>query len=97
MENKLVFDKVKRRFELNVEGQIAFIDYKLFDKNVMCLTHTLVPKALEGKGYAKSIVEKTLNYIKDNHYTLAPLCPFVRTYLKRHPEWNSIVVEGYDV
>ena len=63
----------------------------------MYLTHTEVPKALEGKGVGKSIVEKSLNYIKDHDYKLAPLCPFVAAYVKRHPEWQSILARGYNI
>jgi hypothetical protein len=93
----LVQNQDKRRFEMEVENHIAFIEYIINKDNIMYLTHTEVPKALEGKGVGGSMVEKALNFVKDNGYTLAPLCPFVAAYLKRHPEWQSILAKGYNV
>jgi len=50
-----------------------------------------VPPALEGKGAASAVVQKALQYAKDNNYKIVPICPFVQRYLKKHEEWNSIV------
>ena len=97
MNKDFILNEDKRRFELEVDGHIAFIEYLLDKDQIMYLTHTEVPKALAGKGVGKNIVEKALNYIKDHHYTLAPLCPFVAAYLKRHPEWQEILAKGYKI
>jgi predicted GNAT family acetyltransferase len=96
-EIPLVLNQEKKRFELEVEGITAFIEYILSNENIMFLTHTEVPIALEGKGVGSAIVSKTLEYIKEKGYTLAPLCPFVAAYVKRHPDWKSILAKGYHV
>lgn len=97
MENELILNQEKKRFELEVEGKTAFIEFILNNENILFLTHTEVPVGLEGKGVGSGIVSKTLDYIKENGYTLAPLCPFVAAYLKRHPEWKEILAKGYNV
>jgi predicted GNAT family acetyltransferase len=94
---ELLKNEDKKRFELHVEGHVALIEYILTNQNVMYLTHTEVPIGLEGKGVGSSIVVKALKYIKSNNFTLAPLCPFVAAYLKRHPEWKEILAPGYHV
>lgn len=85
------------RFELEVEGHIAFIEHIITKENIVFLTHTEVPRALEGKGVGSAIVSKTLQWIKEKSYPLAPLCPFVAAYIKRHPEWKEILAPGYNV
>lgn len=95
--HELILNEDKKRFEMQVEGHIAFIEYILTNDNVMFLTHTEVPKELGGKGIGSAIVEKALNYIKDKNYTLAPLCPFVAKYIVKHPDWQSILAKGYNV
>jgi Predicted acetyltransferase len=85
----------KKRFELHIEGHIAFIDYILNNENIMFLTHTEVPKELGGKGIGKILVQNALEYLKANGYKLAPLCPFVAAYVKRNPEWKEILAQGY--
>lgn len=96
-ENQPAFNPDKNRFELTIDGHTAVIDSILAKGDVMFLTHTGVPKALEGKGIGKQLVEYALNYIKEHKYTLAPLCPFVAAYLKRHQEWKSILADGYNI
>lgn len=90
IEIPLIKNEDKKRFELEFERTIAFINYKERDGKIT-LTHTEVPLELEGKGTGNAIVEKTLDYLEQNNYTLVPLCPFVFAYIKRHPEWKRII------
>jgi len=86
-----------KRFELNVNGPLAFIDYKESPEHI-ALTHTEVEPELQGTGASTAVVEKTLMYIKETGKKLLPFCPFVFAYIKRHPEWKTIVdplFEGY--
>lgn len=78
------------RFEMNVDGRLAFILYKE-KPGTITLIHTEVDPALEGKGAGTAVIEKTLDYLEKNNLKLIPLCPFVVAYLKRHPEWNRLV------
>lgn len=97
MENEFLINESKKRFEMNVDGHIAFVEYMMDNENTMFLTHTEVPKSLGGKGIGTAIVEKSLHYIKEHNYKLAPLCPFVAKYLLRHPEWKTLLAKGYNV
>lgn len=87
----------KKRFELHTEGYIAFIDYILNNENIMFLTHTEVPKELGGRGIGKILVQNSLEFIKENDYKLAPICPFVAAYVKKNPEWGAFLAQGYSV
>ncbi len=78
------------RFELTVDNYIAFIDFKQQDQLIK-LIHTEVPEELGGRGVAAALVEKTLVYLEDNHYSLYPYCPYVYAYIKKHPEWKRVV------
>lgn len=80
----------KKRFEINIDGYFAFIDYTQMG-NAILLNHTEVDAELAGKGAATAVVEKTLHYLEGNNYELMPFCPLVFAYIKRHPEWKRIV------
>lgn len=84
----------KKRFEWEVEGKTAFIDYILNNQNEIFLTHTEVPRELEGKGIASKLVKAVLDYIKEEEWTLYPTCPFVAAYIKKHEEYQSLVKKG---
>lgn len=90
VEQKLKVNSEANRLELEIEGSTALIEYKLSHQTLF-LIHTEVPPALEGKGVGSAIVQKALQYAKDNGYKIVPLCTFVQSYLKRHQEWNDIV------
>ena len=57
----------KSRFEIQIEGQIAELDYHLRD-SVMSFTHTGVPRALEGRGIGNLIVRTGLDYAREQGY-----------------------------
>ncbi|WP_299315076.1 GNAT family N-acetyltransferase [uncultured Aquimarina sp.] len=91
-------DRPKKRFELQVENEIIFMEYILTNDNSIYLTHTEVPKTMEGKGLGSMIVKKVLNYIQEKGYKMVPLCPFVAAYLKKHPEAaDGILKKGYSI
>lgn len=84
-----------KRFELNVDGFTAFIDFKEKD-NVIKLIHTESPPELAGRGVATALIEKTLVYLEEKNYKLIPLCPLVFAYIKRHLEWKRIVDASFN-
>lgn len=90
----LIKNEEKNRFEIEVNGYFAFIDYKETSTQI-ALTHTEADEALSGTGAAKAVVEKTLEFIKESGKKLLPFCPFVFAYIKRNPEWKAIVDEKF--
>ncbi|MCA8830918.1 GNAT family N-acetyltransferase [Hymenobacter pini] len=90
----LIDNNGSHRFELTVNHSIAFMEYGERDGN-LALFHTEVPAQLEGQGVGTAIVEKVLLEMERRHKLMIPLCPFVTSYLKRHPEWQRLVAPAY--
>jgi len=86
----LVVNSDKKQFEMVVDGVTARIEFQLWDEK-MALTHTEVPRELEGRGIGSAIIEKTLVYMEANGLKLIPLCPMVIAYLEKNPEWKRIL------
>tara|TARA_R110002167_G_scaffold65757_12_gene186037 strand:- start:329 stop:652 length:324 start_codon:yes stop_codon:yes gene_type:complete len=88
----------QKRFELHVNGHIAFMDYIISKQGIIYLTHTEVPKSLEGQGVGSTLVSKVLEYVRTAGLKMAPLCPFLAAYLKRHPgKADGLLALGYSV
>jgi len=78
-------NRAASRFEIVKDGQTAFLDYKR-DAHTMALMHTEVPPALRGHHLGDRLVEAALEAAREEGLGIAAVCPFVRTYLRRHPD-----------
>lgn len=80
------------RFEVNVEGQLAILEYEVQGKTII-FPHTLVPGALRGRGIADQMAYAALEYARDNQFTVVPRCSFVQRYIQKHPEYQAMVAK----
>jgi predicted GNAT family acetyltransferase len=77
----------RKRFEIQIDSQIAELTYSL-NGNVIVFIHTGVPPALEGRGIGSLLVKTGLQYAKDNNLNIQSLCWFVSGYMERRPEFK---------
>jgi hypothetical protein len=79
------------RYELvdddTVVGQIR---YRRED-GAVALVHTEVDPVYEGKGLAGELVEGALQDLRERGLRVIPVCPFVRAWLRRHPEYADLI------
>jgi hypothetical protein len=80
----------QQQFQVRVNSEMAYLEYR-WNNNLLALMHTLVPESLEGHGLASALAKYALEYARENKLKVLVYCPFVATYLKRHPEYNFLV------
>ena len=90
MEYKVVHNKEKGRFEVEINGLISEVDY-ILSGNTMVVTHTGVPKELEGQGIAAAMNKALLEYADESGFKVKPLCSYTAAYIMRHPEYENLV------
>jgi len=88
--SKVRDNKTKSRFELDVEGGIAFANYRLAPSAVI-ITHTETPSELRGRGVASELVRGALELIRADGSKVVAGCGFVADYLNKHPEFADLV------
>lgn len=89
----IINNAVENRFEAKVDEHLAVIDY--YRKgDAIVYTHTGVPDALSGQGLASKMARTALDYAREENLTVIPECPFVRAYIRRHPEYLDLVKSG---
>ena len=86
----VVNNAASRRFELHADGKVAFLAYELAPGRLR-LIHTEVPEALRGRKYAEVLARAGLEHGRANDLKVVPFCPFVRAFLKRHPEYDAVL------
>jgi predicted GNAT family acetyltransferase len=90
MEFQLTDNPNENQFEANIEGHIAKMEY-ILNRNEIYLTNTDVPSALGGKGIGSKLMVSVLEEAEKRNLRIIPLCPFVISYFKRHPEWKRLL------
>jgi predicted GNAT family acetyltransferase len=87
--NRVRDNKSLSRFELDVEGTVAFANYRLAPSTVI-ITHTETPRALRGRGIASDLVKGALELIRADGLKVVAACGFVVDYLSKHPEFADL-------
>ena len=90
----LRYDAAASRFEATVEGLVCFANYELAG-NVMRISHTEVPPALEGRGIGSAFVRSVLAHAEAHGLKVEPSCGFVRAYMRRHPDTQRLLPVGF--
>ena len=88
-------NSAQQRFELAVGDALAIIDYRR-EGRFVAMTHAEVPPDLRGKGVGSALVAGALALVRERGEKVAPLCPFVRRYIRWHPEAEDLLADGYD-
>jgi len=73
------------RFEIDIDGQIAFLDYDR-KGNELAILHTEVPMALRHQGLGTLLAKTAISTARAEGMRLKVLCPFVQAYRRKHPE-----------
>lgn len=79
------------RFEIEREGHIAYLEYQL-GGHVLQLLHTEVPQELRKRGIASQLAESALEWARQNQKKVDVICPVIADYLKKHPEYDDLVL-----
>ena len=80
-----------KRFEAHIGDQMAFVEY-IPSQYRMIYTHTEVPVSLEGQGIGNRLAEHVMRYAQEQGLKVNPMCPFIKMYVSKHPEYHSITM-----
>lgn len=79
------------RFEARLpDGRVVGIALYQRDPGVVVFLHTEVEPDLEEHGVGSALVEGALDQVRDAGERVVALCPFVRAYILRHPEYRDL-------
>jgi uncharacterized protein len=90
MTDPVLDNTAQSRYEMKLDGGTAFIDYTV-SGNVRTLTHAEVPVALRGGGVAGRLTGGALDLVRSQGIKVIPVCPYVVTFIERHPEYQDLL------
>ncbi|HEY2717084.1 MAG TPA: GNAT family N-acetyltransferase [Solirubrobacterales bacterium] len=84
-------DREGERYVIEVDGEPAgFAQYR--DRGrAIAFVHTEIDDRHEGQGLGGRLVSAALDDVRSRGLAVLPFCPFVRSYIQRHPEYLDLV------
>ena len=82
------------RYEARVDGELAGILEYVEKRGRLALSHTEVLPEFEGRGIASRLAKFGLDQARRKGLGVIVICPFVRSYVERHPEERDIIKAG---
>ena len=92
---KVEHDERGNRFFVHFDDEDAELAYSRVGPRVIDLQHTYVPGSARGHGVADALAEAAFAYARENGYRVVPSCPFVRSWLRHHPDEATLVDPPY--
>ncbi|MGZ4476441.1 MAG: GNAT family N-acetyltransferase [Nocardioides sp.] len=81
----------QHRYEIRVGGAPAgFTQYLTRDRTHFDFVHTEIDDAYAGQGLAGVLVRTALDDVRAQGKRAIPHCPFVASYIHKHPEYEDI-------
>jgi uncharacterized protein len=91
-----VADATERdRYELSIDGQVVgFATYRA-RPGLIAFVHTKVAERLQGRGLADRLIRFALEDARARGLAVLPFCPFVKAFIERHREFETLVPVTY--
>lgn len=80
------------RFELDVDGVIAFSEYRR-KADIVTFIHTEVPESLGGKGVGSQLARGALDLVRARGEKVIAKCPFIAAFIRKHAEYQDLLAE----
>jgi uncharacterized protein len=90
VSQKFADNTARHRYELDVDGATAFVNYRR-SPGVISLLHAEVPPALEGRGIGSAMARLVLEAVRANGEKVIPACSFIADFIGKHPEFQDLV------
>ena len=90
-EVKFRENEAKQQYEVYVNGQlVGHAQYRPLPE-ARLLPHTELDEQYEGQGLGSRLVQFALDDLRERGLNAVPTCPFVTSYIRKHPEYLGLV------
>ena len=85
----------RERYELSLDGEVVgFTAYKA-RPDLIAFIHTEVDDRFQGRGLGDRLIRFALEDARARGVAVLPFCPFVKSFIERHREFESLVPDDY--
>jgi len=85
-------DGKKGIFFIEQDGNILAEMTYVWAGEKIIIDHTEVSEVLGGKGIGKQLVHRAVEFAREKHIKILPLCPFAKAVLNKVSEYHDVVL-----
>jgi uncharacterized protein len=89
-EVAVVDNRERSRYEITVDGVVAGFAAYVRKPDHVNFTHTEIGSEYGGQGLGGTLVAGALADVRASGGKLVATCPFVKSYLDKHPEYQDL-------
>jgi predicted GNAT family acetyltransferase len=79
-------------FIMENDKRLAEMTYTMANKNLLIIDHTEVDEVLKGKNIGFQLVRQGVEFARENHLKIFPLCPFAKSVFdKKMDEFGDVL------
>ncbi|MDQ3156282.1 MAG: N-acetyltransferase [Actinomycetota bacterium] len=79
------------RYEISVDGKLAGFTEYVDTGGLLVFPHTQVFDEFDGQGLGAILVTGALDDVRANGRLIRADCPYVRRFLREHPEYKDLL------
>jgi uncharacterized protein len=87
-------DDARHRYHAEIDGHEARILFEPAGDRTLDFQHTQVAPELRGRGVADALVSRALDDVRARGERIIATCPFVKSFLGRHPEYQDLLAKA---
>jgi hypothetical protein len=84
-------DPQNHRYLLEVDGKVVGVAVYHLRGNRYFFVHTEIDPEHEGEGLGSTLARGALDDVREMGMKIVPLCPFITSFIERHPEYADMV------
>ncbi|WP_367185080.1 GNAT family N-acetyltransferase [Trebonia sp.] len=93
MELQVTDNPDEQRFEIRADGELAGVIVYHMRGTTIAFLHTETDDKFRGLGVAGRLVQSSLDSARERHLSVLPYCPYVKTWIAKHPGYLDLVPE----
>jgi predicted GNAT family acetyltransferase len=90
---ELIDNTFLRQFQMDVEGELATIEYSLQDRKIF-LTKLVVPENVSDDGFVEDFLRMVMENIQDRNISVVPTAPPIAKFIRRNRRYKSMLPVG---
>lgn len=87
----VTYNDAETRYEARIDGELAGFADTRRRGDAIEIPHTEVDPAFGGKGVGGALVKGALDAIRADGDTVVPTCPFVASWIDKHPDYADLL------